>query len=144
MEVFIKGTTLFFAFVTLVLTGISSRRAAEKHQKEMLNLDLEILKKLDHDKENAHFSRISAAAAKQSLRVYPNRTPYYPVYFRVGLYVYVSFGFMGLFAMFNDYPLWSVLAFYAISLAGFEIHRRGLSPRMDGEPEGIEISKEKT
>lgn len=140
MELFLKGFGLFVAFVTLLYTGVSSRRSAEKHHKEMLKLDLEILEKIEQNDGNVHYQRILKSASARANRAYYDFKPYYPVYFRVGLYIYIGFGFIGFSMMYSDNSFWWSVLSYFVAFVGFEMQRRGLTPGMSGEPEDIKLA----
>lgn len=139
MEIYLKALGILIAFIALVYTSINNRRAAEKHQIEMLKLDMEILEKLKVDDSHVHYVRAINSASLRADNVYRNFKPYYPVFFRVGLIVYIGAALIGFILMYSNYSLWSVVLAYSVSLFGFELQRRGLTPNMSGKSAKLEI-----
>ncbi|MFS1439880.1 hypothetical protein [Shewanella sp. 10N.286.48.A6] len=139
MEIYIKACGVLVAFIALVYTSINSKRNAEKHQVEMLKLELEILDKLSSSESNAYYQKAINSASIRADNVYRDFKPYYPVYFRVGLIVYIGFALNGFVLMYSEYSVWWVIASYSLSLIGFEMQRRGLTPNMSGKPAKLKL-----
>lgn len=139
MEIYIKACGVLVAFIALVYTSINSKRNAEKHQVEMLKLELEILDKLSSSESNVYYQKAINSASIRADNVYRDFKPYYPVYFRVGLIVYIGFALNGFVLMYSEYSVWWVIVSYSLSLIGFEMQRRGLTPNMSGKPAKLKL-----
>lgn len=139
MEIYIKACGVLVAFIALVYTSINSKRNAEKHQVEMLKLELEILDKLSSSESNVYYQKAINSASIRADNVYRDFKPYYPVYFRVGLIVYIGFALNGFVLMYSEHSVWWVIASYSLSLIGFEMQRRGLTPNMSGKPAKLKL-----
>jgi len=142
MEVYIKACGVLVAFIALAYTSISSKRNAEKHQVEMLKLELEILDKLSAYENNVYYEKAINSASIRADNVYRDFSPYYPVYFRVGLIFYIGFALNGFILMYSEYSLWWSVTSYSVSLLGFEMQRRGLTPNMSGKPAKLILKSE--
>ncbi|NQY87436.1 MAG: hypothetical protein HRT51_06705 [Colwellia sp.] len=139
MEIYLKALGILLAFIALVYTSINNRRAAEKHQIEMLRLDMDVLEKLKVDESHVHYIRALNSASLRADNVYRNFKAYYPIFFRVGLIVYIGAALIGFVLMYSNYSFWWVVLAYSISLIGFELQRRGLTPNMSGKPAKLEL-----
>lgn len=139
MELIFKGAAVLAAFITLIYTASSNRRAGEKHQIEMLKAEIEILEKLSDQADDTHYQRMLRRASSRAENMYRDFKPYYPVYFRVGLYIYVGFSLIGFVLMYSDQNIWWSILCYVIAMGGFEMQRRGLTPNMSGNPDLLKL-----
>ena len=139
MEIYLKALCVFLAFIALVYTSINNRRTAEKHQIEMLRLDMDVLEKLKVDESHVHYVRALNSASLRADNVYRNFKPYYLIFFRVGLVIYIGAALIGFVLMYSNHSFWWVVLVYSISLIGFELQRRGLTPNMSGISAKLEL-----
>jgi hypothetical protein len=141
-ELLLQALGVVAGFIALIYSGSKNSRESETHNHEMLKKEIELLKLLKEDPDNHHYRNIMISASKRTDSIFRRFLPYKPVYFRMGLLIYVGFALTGalLFVIEN---FWEAAACLVVSLIGFEAQKRSLYPGMMKEPPSLQINDKK-
>ena len=129
---------LVATFVTLLFTSAKFRRDNEKHQRELIELDLKLAKQVKSD--NHHRKRILRSAKKRTYNLYLKLEPYYPGWFKAGVTLYIGASLVATLCLFNESVAFA-LFLYALALVGFEVQRRSLIPNFSKDIPELELDE---